>query len=129
MDTDLSLMECSPLCQDIQLNQFNYILPPCVTKTNGPDENNSASSKKKKFDMERNMNQVPEWKLCQTESWDSVFLNKTNNSPMLSMGCRACLKFQVKGVCYSDCCHKNSHTVLTREDKVKTTNFIKVLLK
>ena len=127
MDTDLSLMEFSPLCQDIQLNRFNYILPPSVTKTNVPDEDNSVPSKKKKFDMEKNMNQVSEWKLRQTESWDSVFMNKTNDSPMLSMGCRACLKFQVKGVCYSDCRHKNSHIILNGEDKIKTANFIKVL--
>jgi hypothetical protein len=128
VDTDLSLMDFTQAIQDIQLNRFNYILPPCVTKLSNEKENSETPQKKtKKFETEKNKNMVKEWKLRPTESWEEIFLNKTNDSPMLSMDCRACLKYQVKGICYSDCRHRASHTILTGEDKEKLSKFVKEL--
>ena len=125
------------LIQDIQFNRFNYLLPLCVSKLNNHDDENRdrESSKKKKlglglekkFEAERNMKLSPELKLCQSESWDAIFMNKTNDSPFLSTGCRACLKFHVKGICYTDCRHKNSHKELNEEDSIKLSNHVKML--
>ena len=129
-DTDLSLTDFTQSIQDIQLNRFNYILPPCVTKVSQiseKDEEGTPQKKTKKFDTERNTNMVKEWKLRPAESWEAIFQNKTNDSPMLSMECRACLKYQVKGICYSDCRHKASHTTLKNDDKNKLDKFIKEL--
>jgi hypothetical protein len=128
VDTDLSLMDFTQTIQDIQLNRFNYILPPCVTKvTNEKEDSGTPHKKTKKFETEKNTNMVKEWKLRPTESWEEIFLNKTNDSPMLSMDCRACLKYQVKGICYSDCRHRASHTILRGEDKEKLSKFVKEL--
>ena len=128
IDTDLSLIDFTQAIQDIMLNRFNYILPPCVTKVPSPSEKDTSTpQKKKKFETEKNTNMVKEWKLRPTESWEAIFLNKTNDSPLLSMDCRACLKYQVKGICYSDCRHRASHTVLKNEDKNKLDKFIKEL--
>jgi hypothetical protein len=128
-DTDLSLIDFTQSIQDIQLNRFNYTLPPCVTKISKTSEKDEAGTpqKKKKFESERNTNMNKEWKLRPAESWEAIFMNKTNDSPMLSMDCRACLKYQVKGICYSDCRHRASHTILKNEDKEKLDKFIKEL--
>jgi hypothetical protein len=126
IDTDTSLMDLSSLIQDIQLNRFNYHLPPCVSKVNTRDEGNKETNKKKKFEAEKNMKLNPDWKLRQSESWD-IFMNKTHDGPFLSMGCRACLKFHVKGICYTDCRHKDSHAELNDEDSKKFSNHLKML--
>ena len=84
-------------------------------------------NKKKKFEAERNMKLKTEWKLRQSESWDDIFMNKTNDSPFLSMGCRACLKFHVKGICYTDYRYKSSHVELNAEDSKKLSKYIKML--
>jgi hypothetical protein len=124
-DTDLSLMNFTQLTQDIQLNRFNYLLPPCVTSSSQSEKDHSQ--KKKKFETERNTNVTREWKLRSSESWESIFQNKTNDGPTLSFGCKACLKYQVKGICYDDCKHKDSHKILQGKDKVKTDKYIKEL--
>ena len=124
-DTDLSLMDFSHLTQDIQLNRFNYLLPPCVTSTTQTDKD--QLQKKKKFESERNTNVAREWKLRPSEAWDSIFQNKTNDGPTLSLSCKPCLKYQVKGICYSDCKHKESHKTLLGDDKTKTDKYIKEL--
>ena len=124
-DTDLSLMDFSHLTQDIQLNRFNYLLPPCVTSTTQTDKD--QLQKKKKFESERNTNVTREWKLRPSEAWDSIFQNKTNDGPTLSLSCKPCLKYQVKGICYSDCKHKESHKTLLGDDKTKTDKYIKEL--
>ena len=117
-----------PLVQDIQLNCFNYLLPPYVSKLNNHEDESREANKKEKFESERNMKLNSDWnKLHQSESWDTIFMNKTNNSPFLSMGCRACLKFHVKGICYTDCRHKNSHIEFNNEDSTKLINHIKML--
>ena len=126
IDTDLSLMDFSPMSQDIQLNRFNYILPPRVAKLNQVEDKENPL-KKKKFESERNTNQVREWKLRPGESWDAIFQNETNDSPILSMCCKACLKFQVKGICYSDCKQIDSHKILQGDDKKKLDKYIKEL--
>ena len=122
-------MDFTQLGQDIQLNCFNYLLPPCVTKPSQQEQagDSNNQTKRKKFEAERNNNIVREWKLQQNESWNSIFMNKTNHGPTLSFGCKTCLKFQVKGLCYSDCKHITSHTVLKDDDKIKIDKYIKEL--
>ena len=83
--------------------------------------------KNNKFEVDRNSTLLNEWKIKPSESWDDIFMNKTSISSILSMGCRACLKFHVKWMCYIDCRHKAAHTVLQGDDKVKLDNYIKVL--
>ena len=43
------------------------------------------------------------------------------------MECRLCLKYHVKGICYSDCAHKASHCIITGDDKIKSDKYIKTL--
>jgi hypothetical protein len=124
-DTDVSLMNFAQLTQDIQLNRFNYLLPPCVTSANQKDKD--PTLKKKKFEAEKNTSITREWKLRPCESWEAIFQNKTNDGPTLSLGCKPCLKYQVKGICYNDCKHKDSHKILQGEDKAKTDKYIKEL--
>ena len=69
---------------------------------------------------------IAEWKLREGEKWDK-FTNKTKDGPNLSIGCKACLKFHVKGVCYSDCSHRRSHTILNDDDKRLVSRFVKDL--
>ena len=70
---------------------------------------------------------IPEWKLRHSESWMTVFREKTSDGPLLSMHCKPCLKYHVKGICYDDCKNKKSHCALVGDDKVKTDDFIKSL--
>ena len=66
----------------------------------------------------RNESPVEEWKLRQGKKWDTVFRNKSGNAPQLSMGCKMCLKFWVKGICYDDCKNKALHVQqLTEGDR------------
>ena len=60
-----------------------------------------------------------EWKLREQEKWESVFQGKSNDGPSLSLGCKPCLKFYVKGRCFDDCCNKNSHKILIAKMKQK----------
>ena len=48
IDTDLSLMEFTHLIQDIQLNRFNYVLPPSIAKLVTEDNEDSGLKPKKK---------------------------------------------------------------------------------
>lgn len=127
-DTDLSLMDFNPLVQDIQLNRFNYFLPPSISKiVNIEKEEANAPNKKKKSEVEKNLEMIREWKIRPGEAWETNFRNRMNDGPELSRGCKPCLKFHVKGICYTDCKHRKSHCVLQGEDKVKMSNYIKEL--
>ena len=132
-DTDHSLVDFSSLTSDIQLSRFNYVLPPSISKVSKleaaehehtPD---SKNKKKKVVEAKRNLDMVQDWKLRPTETWDTVFKNKVKEAPILSIGCKPCLKYHVKGICYSDCMNKDSHCKLQGEDKEKISKFIKSL--
>ncbi len=83
--------------------------------------------KPKLFEQVRNENQVQEWKLRSNENWDTIFRKKSRDGPTLSSNSKLCLKYQVKGVCYSDCTMTGSHCKLEGEDKKKADAFIKQL--
>jgi hypothetical protein len=128
-DTDVSLVNFDNLTTDIQLNRFNYFLPPAVAeidKSNQEDPDKSGEKKRKVADKEKNSNIRNDWKLLDNESWAN-FNNKSNEGPTLSMGCKPCLKYQVKGLCYSDCKHKESHKVLNGDDAKLVSNYLKKL--
>ena len=129
LSTNYELVEFSSLINDIQLNRFMYILPPSVSKlVKVEDDCDKPSIKKtKKTEMMRNPNIFEEWKLRHNESWMTVFREKTMQGPDLSLACKPCLKYQVKGVCYDDCRQKKSHCVLIGDDKRATNDFIKQL--
>ena len=73
----------------------------------------------------KNLNQDKNWKLRVDESWDTTFKNTSKEGPVLSSECKPCLKYHVKGICYSDCPFAKSHKQLQGNDKNKTNSFIK----
>ena len=77
--------------------------------------------------MVKNNNQVNSWKLRNNETWNTVFRQKTVEGPLLSLSCKPCLKFHVKGHCFSDCKQKASHCSLKDDDFNKTNEFIKTI--
>lgn len=130
-DTDLSLVNFETLIQDIKFNRFMYTLPPSIAqlvekqekglKPVRRGENQAAASPIQNTKMQK------DWKLRRDETWNNIFRNKTIEGPTLSMKCHPCLKFQVRGGCYSDCKNKGSHCVLVGEDKTKMDKFVKSL--
>ena len=137
IDTDFSLVEFSSLISDVQLNRFHYLLPPSVAKVipsklNDDDDIEKRSTRKRQrgdpqIQMVRNTHSCADWKLRNSESWATVFRNKTIGGPMLSLQCRPCLKYHVKGLCYDDCMQKNSHCKLEGHDERATHDYIKQL--
>ena len=127
-DTDTNLVNFSSLAFDIQHNRFNYFLPPAVSQIKDDKENDKDKGNKKTriADQEKNNNLRVNWMLQADENWNS-FSHKTIEGPTLSIGCRPCLKYHVRGICYTDCKHKKSHRVLNKDDSKLTTNFLKQL--
>ena len=83
--------------------------------------------KKEAAKYEKNDKLVENWKLRGDETWSTVFRHKASEGPQLSIGSKPCLKFHVKGGCFSDCKMRKSHCVLAGDDKKKTESFIKSL--
>ena len=75
----------------------------------------------------KNSNVIKDWKLRVDEKWDTIFKNKSKEAPSLSVGSKACLKYHVKGLCYSDCPFSQSHCSLIEDDKKKLDSYIKNL--
>ena len=133
-ETSLTLLSFTSLFEDIMMHRFYDILPLSVKKlqrSRGADnkgvENNRDSKRQRKAEVLRNDNIPSEWKIQQGESWDNVFRNKTLSGPDLECGSKFCLKFWVKGICFSDCKQKASHEALSDEDKQKGDSYIKEL--
>ena len=136
-DTNLELTHFSSIFSDIQLNKFFCNLPSNILRLQkdlSTTSDTDIDRKKKRLksngsqpEQIRNSNQVPCWKIRQSEKWDTIFKNKSRDGPALSLHCKPCLKYQVKGLCYSDCPFKASHVSLNNDDKSKTDRFIKEL--
>jgi hypothetical protein len=133
-DTTLSLMNYSVMFEDILLSRFNYRLPPNIRKLQRSpprqpptQDRNDRAKRTKVFEHDRNPALRKEWKLRQTENWDTIFRAKSHEGPILTLGCQPCLKYLVKGVCYSDCSLIKSHCELNPCDVKKTDEFIKSL--
>ena len=126
-ETTLHLLDYSTLFEDIIMNRFQYILPLAIIRVRKPPPPPLDSTpaggdrdrkKPKRAEQVKNENPVEEWKLRQGERWDLVFRSKSGEAPMLSMGCKLCLKFWVKGLCYTDCKNRASHVqTLSEEDR------------
>ena len=82
---------------------------------------------KKWADVEKNNSVLKNWKLRNSEKWETVFMNKTNEGPDLSVGCKPCVNYHVKGLCYSDCRYQSSHNFLEKYFIMKTGKHIKQL--
>ena len=121
-ETSLDLVDFSSLFTDVQHNRFHYILSPNISKVS-----KDHSKKQKITNLIINENLKKELKLREQEKWESVFRGKSNDGPKLSLGCKPCLKFHVKGRCFDDCRNKNSHKILNSEDEKKTSEYIKTL--
>ena len=72
-ETDISLIEFSSLISDVQLNRFNYILPPSVTRVCSIEkeekkESEKTSKKSKLASMVKNNKLFEEWKLRRSEN-------------------------------------------------------------
>ena len=132
-DTDLSLIEFSSLISDVQFNRFAYFLPPSVAsvkeepKKDSDEEEKVTKKKKEAPKYIKNENQVSDWKLRNNETWGTVFKHKSIEGPVLSTGCKPCLKYHVKGGCFADCKLKSTHCQLKSDDKQKVNDFIKSL--
>ena len=74
--------------------------------------------------MVRNENVDANWKLKNNENWIQIFRHKSKDAPVLSNGCKACLKYHVKGFCFDDCKFKNAHIQLEGEDYEKNHSFM-----
>ena len=128
-ETNIALMDFAQIFYDMQANRFVCFLPPNIKKLT-KEQVNETSTKNKKSKMVQkivNTNQNADWKMRQDESWDSVFKNKTLGGPSLSMGCKFCLKYHLKGFCYSDCARKGSHCIIIGDDKNKSDKYVKSL--
>ena len=132
-DTSIMLLTFSSLFDDIMMHRLYYILPLSVKKIKGKDadkkeeEESREKKKQRKVDYIKNNNVPSEWKLRQGESWDTVFKGKTLSGPEMSCGAKFCLKYWVKGMCFSDYRQKCSHNPLSEEDKTKADAYIKEL--
>ena len=130
-DTDITLVEFSPLLQDIQLNRFQYVLPPSIAKLNTRDEQSYSDVRRgmriegEKIETVQNEKVVTQWKMRPNEVWNTMFRNKAIEGPLLSMRCHPCLKYQVRGFCFVDCRNRASHCLLTGSDKEKVNSFLK----
>ena len=105
----------------MQLSRFNYILPPSISKVSKTEpkfdlSNETRNKKKKIVELRRNLEVEEEWKIRPTEMWDTVFKNKVKEAPFLSIGCKPCLKYQVKSIRYTDCINQASHCKLHGKD-------------
>lgn len=135
IETDLALVNFTPLLSDVQLNRFTYLLPPSIARIvqrreeDKGSNNEVGSNNKKKVNsvMVRNQNPESDWKLRAGENWGTVFRHKSVEGPILSLQCKPCLKFHVKGVCYDDCRQKSSHKILCGEDRKLMDRFVKSL--
>ena len=137
--TTLELVSFSDLIIKLQLNEFICHLPVNIrriakdessSKKRETNQENLKTTKKQKQEivsMIRNENVKEDWKLKEDESWNKIFRHKSKEAPTLSMNCRACLKYHVKGYCFQDCTFKDSHVNLRDEDLRKTDAYIKSL--
>ena len=128
-DTDLELVDFSTLFKDIMLNRFDISLPPNIGLLKSSQDTADTPPKKARAApvMIRNNNQIREWKLRNDEKWETVFRSKSQQGPILSIGCKPCLKYHAKGFCFEDCALLKSHVSLSPEDTVQTANYIKEL--
>ena len=129
-DTDLDLIDFQTLFKDILLNRFDINLPPNIAKITNVDKHNDDEKKNKVRNapvMVKNDTQVRDWKLRNTEKWETVFRGKSRHGPTLSLGCKPCLKYHAKGFCFDDCSLIKSHQKLNADDTKSTENFIKEL--
>jgi len=132
MDTSIELISFTSILTDIQLNRFVCFLPSNIKKISSPvpesnDDVKPIVKKAKTDNQVKNNDMVSEWKLGRKENWNHVFQNKIKEGPKLSCGTYPCLKWHVKGVCYTDCAFRKSHSNLSGSDASKTTEFIKKL--
>ena len=129
--TNIQLTNLSDIFSSVQLGNFYRYLPPSVVKEldNKKDSREEGSQKKQKqVKAVTNENQIQNWKLRSNENWDRTFggMKKAQaNFPKLSVGCFPCLKWHVRGYCWSDCYDKKSHQILQGEDKKKVIDLIK----
>ena len=137
-ETTTSLLDYSTLFEDIVMNMFQYILPLAIKRYERPppplgggsDRQEREKKCPKQAEQIKNEAMIEDWKLRPGERWETVFCIKSGEAPQLLMGCKLCLKFWVKGVCYDDCKHKASHVrELNEEDMAAGTAYIHELRK
>jgi hypothetical protein len=87
--------------------------------------NKKIKKQEDQVDTMKNPSQDKNWKLRVDENWDTTFKNKSKDGLMLRCGCKPCLKYHAKGICYSDCPFVKSHKQLQGDDRNKTDGFIK----
>ena len=140
-ETSLGLVNFTNIIEKLQMNDFNCYLPinlrqiikeeTSPTKRSTTQENNKNKKRTKQDNVStiKNENIKEEWRLKDGENWNQTFRHKSKDAPMLSVNCRTCLKYHVKGYCFQDCNFRNSHIKLNDEDAEKTDAYIRSLRK
>lgn len=154
-DVTEELTKFKNIVTEIKLNKFHCQLPKQIARIKkreeeekNPDrEIDTSSSKKRKAEQDRAKETERErerqrkikdntvWndnlqeciRIKPNEDWDNTFKKKSNRGPVLSNGSMPCLKFHVKGICYTDCYFKKSHIPLAGDDLKKVQEYVKQL--
>ena len=136
-DTSIELIIFNLLLTDIQINRFVCYLPGDIKKMSkkieGDDEEVSRPTKKTRTENASsttkllNNDLVEDWKLKEGEDWNAKFMGKSKKGPKLTCGTYPCLKYHVKGICWSDCSFRASHKKITGDNARKTCEFINKL--
>lgn len=91
--------------------------------------NPGSSTKVKKMKQEavmvRNDDAEEAWKLRPGEKWNQIFRYKSRDRPHLSTYCKLCLKYHIKGFCFTYWNFRGSHMKLVGDDFLRTEEYIK----
>ena len=122
-------LDSRKLCEDIEVNEFHYALPPSVKSVSTTPIAGSKRKADERNQGERvnNSRMVEAWKLRPGENYTEVFGHKVTSGPILSMGCHGCHKYHNRGWCYTDCHNKKSHCTLTGDDFQAFDNRVKAI--
>ena len=131
--TSLELVDFMAIMTDLKLNRYYCDLPENIkhiVKDTTADQPVHQDKKRKSNDnsptatIVSNDETNKDWKLQENESWHN-WRHKTGKGPTLSCGAKPCLKFQVRGSCFSDCANRATHKKLKGNDHRLTDEFIK----
>ena len=131
----MDLVDFATIVTDIKLNRFYCDLPSSIrlllNERIEDSRNDQATNKKRKSLLESSPSKIVtndtverDWKLKDGESWN-LWRHKVGGAPILSCNSRPCLKYHVRGSCFSDCTNRPSHKKLTERDFQVTDKFIK----
>ena len=134
------------IINDISNSRFFVDLPPSFTTVSGPtdsDGSDNQGSRKRTADPDpakekrskknvQNEDQIEEFKLKPGESWrDNICGKCTDDRPAWKGHAKVkmCIRWHIKGDCFGDCKHKDSHVPANEVPEKEKGNFRKFLKK